>query len=73
MKEITVDFYRVYSEEPATVVAFRIPDSAQILSADPEEFMRWCFEQMMSIARDAKATRTVFPLATAHSAKSEGA
>jgi hypothetical protein len=56
MSEITVDFYRAFGKNGLgeTVVAFRIPDSAAILSRDPEEFMHWCYEQMMSIARDAK-------------------
>jgi hypothetical protein len=57
MSEITVDFYRYIDDKGVlggTVVAFRIPDSAQILSRDPEEFMRWCYEQMISIGKDAK-------------------
>lgn len=53
---ITVHFYR-YCSDPlmsGTAVVFKIPDSAQILSRDPEEFMDWCHRQMMHIAAQAK-------------------
>lgn len=49
---IVVEFHRYYGDGAlgGTAVVFRIPDSARILSRDPHEFMRWCYEQMMQIA-----------------------
>ena len=41
----------------STCVVFKIPDSAQVLSRSPEDFMRWCYEEMMSIAAEARAYR----------------
>jgi hypothetical protein len=60
MSEITVDFYRgIKGIEMETVVVFHIPDSAQILTRDPEEFMHWCYAQMMAIGREAKKSASV--------------
>jgi hypothetical protein len=56
---ITVEFFRYFDATTlgGTAVVFRIPDSAQILSRDPVEFMRWCYEQMMTIGRQARGPR----------------
>jgi hypothetical protein len=53
VRGITVSFHRS-AIDLATFVTFRIPDAAQILSRDPEEFMRWCFQEMMKIASQAR-------------------
>jgi hypothetical protein len=50
---ITVSFHRD-ALRPLTHVVFAIPDSAQILSRSPEEFMRWCYNEMMLIAAQSR-------------------
>ncbi len=52
---IVVEFHRYYGSGGVggTAVVFKIPDSCQMLSSDPQEFMRWCYEQMMTIGRQA--------------------
>ena len=55
---ITVTFLRsANAVESATLVIFRIPDRCQILSRDPEEFMRWCYREMMTIGRQAREAK----------------
>ena len=52
---ITVTFLRsANAVESSTLVIFRIPDRCQILSRDPEEFMRWCYREMIRQIREAK-------------------
>lgn len=53
---ITVQFTQYYDivSGPGTYVTFKIPDHAKILSRDPHQFMRWCFDQMMEIANQSK-------------------
>ena len=46
---ITVTFYRGLTDM-STYVTFKIPDHYQVLSRSPEEFMQWCYEEMMRIA-----------------------
>jgi len=54
---ITVEFHRSPTDL-ATYVVFKIPDTAQVLSRSPEEFFRWCYEEMMEIGRQARTVRT---------------
>lgn len=56
---ITVEFMKYFdiTRGSVTAVIFRIPDDCQILSRDPEDFMRWCYQEMMKIARQAKGER----------------
>jgi len=54
---IVVEFHRYIMPNSGlggTAVIFKIPDSAQILSRDPAEFMKWCYEQMMTIGEQAR-------------------
>jgi hypothetical protein len=50
---MTVEFFRTLDRK--TKVIFTIPDSAQVLSRNPHEFMQWCYNEMMNIVRQAES------------------
>ncbi len=56
---ITVEFFRVTNvldpgARSSTKVVFTIPDTALVLSKNPQDFFQWCYDEMMKIAKQVR-------------------